>query len=151
MSTSSNTSPDPNTVLVVDDDAAVMTVVNCMLETGGYNVLLAPRADVALRLVGRNDLKIDLVLLDVVMPDLTGPELAERILALRPRMKVLFMSGFSDSEVVRVKILDRGLELLPKPFTSDVLLDVVERVLSFPAHRSAAAGANGRPVSSIRR
>lgn len=151
MPISSNPSPDPKTVLVVDDDAAVMTVVNCMLETGGYNVLLASSADVALRLVGRNDLKIDLVLLDVVMPDLTGPELAGRILVIRPSMKVLFMSGFSDSEVVRVKILDRGLELLPKPFTSDALLDVVERVLRFPAHRSAAAGANGRSVSSIRR
>ena len=151
MSTPFNPSPDPKTILVVDDDAAVMTVVNCMLETGGYNVLLAPSAEVALRLVGRNDLKIDLVLLDVVMPDLTGPELAERILAIQPRMKMLFMSGFSDSEGVRVKILDRGLELLPKPFTSDALLDVVERVLSFPALQTAAAAANGRSLSSFRR
>ena len=151
MSTSSNPTPDPKTVLVVDDDAAVMTVVNCMLETSGYNVLLAPSADVALRLVGRNDLKIDLVLLDVVMPDLTGPDLAERILAIRPHLKVLFMSGFSDSEVVRVKILNRGLELLPKPFTSDALLDVIEKVLSVPAHQSAAAGANGRSFSRFPR
>jgi len=143
MSTSSKAVPGPATILVIDDDPSVLTVVHCMLGTGGYNVLLAPSAEVALRLVERNDLMIDLVLLDVVMPGVTGPELADRILAIRPNLKVLFMSGFADAAVVRVKILDRKLELLPKPFTSDGLLDVIERMLNAPMHRSAAAGANG--------
>ncbi len=147
MSTSSNPTPDPATILVVDDDPSVLSVVRCMLETGAYNVLLAPSAAVALRLVERRDLMIDLVLLDVLMPDLTGPELAERILAIRPHVKVLFMSGFADAEVVRVKILDRKLELLPKPFTSDGLHDVIDRVFNTPMHRSAAAGANGPSFS----
>ena len=146
MSTSSNP-----TILVVDDDPSVLSVVRCMLESGDYNVLLAPSAEVALRLVERNDLMIYLVLLDVVMPDLTGPELAERILAIRPNLKVIFMSGFADAEVVRVKILDRKLELLPKPFTSDGLFDVIERVLNTPMHRSAAAGANGPSFSRFPR
>jgi DNA-binding NtrC family response regulator len=118
-----------------------------MLETGDYNVLLAPSAEVALRLVERDYLTIDLVLLDVVMPDLSGPELAERLLAIRPHLKVLFMSGYADAEVVRVKILDRKLELLPKPFTSDGLHDVINRALNTPMYRSAAAGANGPSLS----
>ena len=140
MSMPSKTSPAPKTIQVVDDDASVLTVVSYMLDCGGYNVLMAANAEAALGLVERNDLKIDLVLLDVIMPDLPGPVLAERILAIQPEMKVLFMSGYTDFDVVRVKILHRGLKLLPKPFTSDALLDVVESVLNAPVHRSAAAG-----------
>ena len=63
----------------------------------------------------------------------------ERILAIRPHLKVLFMSGCTDSEVVRVKILDRALGFLPKPFTSDSLLERVTKVLN-PAAQRAAAG-----------
>jgi two-component system cell cycle sensor histidine kinase/response regulator CckA len=151
MSTSSNPAPDPKTLLVVDDDLSVLTVVRCMLETGDYNVLLAHSAEVALRLVERDYLTIDLVLLDVVMPDLSGPELAERLLAIRPDLKVLFMSGYADAEVVRVKILGRKLELLPKPFTSDGLRDVIDRTLNTPMHRSVAAGANGPSLSRFLR
>jgi DNA-binding NarL/FixJ family response regulator len=86
----------------------------------------------------REELTIDLMLIDVLMPDVTGPDLAERILAIRPHQKVLFMSGCTDSEVVRVKILDRALGFLPKPFTSDGLLDRVQNVLNPIAHRATA-------------
>jgi DNA-binding NtrC family response regulator len=144
MSMPSKTSPTPKTILVVDDDASVLTVVSCMLDCGGYNVLMAPSAEAALRLVERDRLQIDLVLLDVIMPDLYGPVLAERILAIQPHMKLLFMSGYSDVEVVRVKIIDRGLKLLSKPFTSDALLDVVESVLHAPMRQSAAAAGASR-------
>ena len=127
---------DPMTILVVDDDLSVLTVVKCMLEGGDYNVLLANSAEVALRMAERNDLTIDLMLIDVVMPDLSGPDLGQRILAIRPHQKVLFMSGFTDHEVVRVKVLDRGLRFLPKPFTPDGLLEAVQMVLSAPAQIS---------------
>jgi len=99
-------------------------------------VLLANSAEVALRMAERNDPTIDLMLIDVVMPDLSGPDLGERILAIRPQQKVLFMSGFTDHEVVRVKVLDRGLRFLPKPFTPDGLLEAVQMVLSAPAQIS---------------
>jgi len=126
----------PKTILVVDDDLSVLTVVKCMLEASEYNVLLANSAEVALRMAERKDLTIDLILVDVVMPDLSGPDLAERILAIRPYQKVLFMSGFTDHEVVRVKVLDVGLRLLPKPFTPDGLLEAVQMVLSAPTQIS---------------
>jgi len=103
---------------------------------------MANSAKRALRMADRDDLTIDLMLIDVVMPDVSGPDLAERILAVRPHLKVLFMSGYADSEVVRVKILDRALSFLPKPFTSDGLLERVQEILSPPAHRSVAAGSS---------
>jgi len=126
----------PKTILVVDDDLSVLTVVKCMLEGSDYNVLLANGAEVALRMAERSDLTIDLMLIDVVMPDLSGPDLVERILAVRPHQTVLFMSGFTDHEVVRVKVLDRGLRFLPKPFTPDGLLEAVQLVLIAPAQIS---------------
>ena len=141
MHTASNPQPETKTILVVDDDLSVLSVIKCMLESGDYNVLIAHSAESALRMVEREDLTIDLMLIDVLMPEVTGPDLAERILAIRPHQKVLFMSGCTDSEVVRVKVLDRALGFLPKPFTSDGLIERVQNVLDTPAQRSAAAGA----------
>ena len=140
-----STEPESKTILVVDDELSVLSVIKCMLESGDYNVLMANSAESALRMAQRDDLTIDLMLIDVMMPDLSGPDLAERILSIRPHQKVLFMSGFADSEVVRVKILDRALGFLPKPFTSDGLLERVQRILNPAAQRSAVAGAEGLP------
>src|SRR5207245_372085 len=128
MSNSNHTAAEPRetdqrTILVVDDDLSVLGVIRAMLETGEYNVLLAHSAEIALHFAQRDDLRLDLMLVDVMMPDMTGPELAEKILNVRPHLKVLFMSGFADSEVVRVKVLDRALGFLPKPFTSDGLIE----------------------------
>ncbi len=137
---------DPKTILVVDDDISVLTVIKCMLESSDYNVLLANNAEVAMRMAEREDLSIDLLLTDVIMPETNGPDLAKSILAIRPALKVLFMSGYADSDVVRVKVLEHALGFLPKPFTSDSLLDTVNRVLIAPAPgpRSLSAVASGR-------
>jgi len=138
MFMTSNPETETKTILVVDDDLSVLSVIKCMLECGDYSVLIAHSAESALRMAEREDLTIDLMLIDVLMPDVTGPDLAERILTIRPHQKVLFMSGCTDSEVVRVKILDRALGFLPKPFTSDGLLERVQNVLNPLAHRAAA-------------
>ena len=131
----------PGTILVVDDDPSVLGLVKVMLECGDFSVLIAGSGREALRLAEQGDLQIDMILVDVVMPDLKGPDLAERILALRPRIKILFMSGFADAEVVCVKVLERALGFLPKPFTSAGLLACVKNALARPALR-AAAGSN---------
>jgi two-component system cell cycle sensor histidine kinase/response regulator CckA len=138
----SNPVPEPKTILVVDDDLSVLGVIKCMLECGDYSVLMAHSAETALRMAERQDLAIDLMLIDVIMPDISGPDLAEQILAIRPHLKVLFMSGCTDSDVVRVKILDRALGFLPKPFTSDGLLERVQKVLEPATYRSATASAS---------
>lgn len=143
MSTIHELESDPRTVLVVDDDISVLGVIKVMLEGGNYNVLLASSAESALRFVEREDLAIDLMLTDVMMPDISGPELADKVLAVRPLIKVLFMSGFTDSEVVRVKVLDRALGFLPKPFTSDGLLERVQSVLK-TSQRFGAGGARAQ-------
>lgn len=141
MYTSSNQETANKTILVVDDDLSVLSVIKCMLECGDYSVLIAHSAESALRMAEREDLAIDLMLIDVLMPDITGPDLAERIQAIRPHQKVLFMSGCTESEVVRVKILDRALGFLPKPFTSDGLLERVQNVLDPPVQRAAVGAA----------
>jgi two-component system cell cycle sensor histidine kinase/response regulator CckA len=121
------------TILVVDADLSVLSVIKCMLESGDYNVLIAHSAESALRMAERDDLRIDLMLVEVLMPDVTGPDLAERIRAIRPHQKALFMSGCAASQTVRVKVLDHALGFLPKPFTADSLLQRVNSVLNPPA------------------
>jgi two-component system cell cycle sensor histidine kinase/response regulator CckA len=142
MLMASNQQPAPKTILVVDDELSVLTVVKCMLECDDYSVLMANSAEAALRLIERKDLAIDLMITDVVMPDVNGRELVERALAIRPHVKVLFMSGYTDSEVVRVKVLDRTAGFLPKPFTSADIQEQVRKALAAPLHQSAAAGAD---------
>src|SRR5271169_4132925 len=98
----SDQQPARRTILVVDDELSVLTVVKRMLECEEYTVLLANSAETAQRMIERKDLVIDLMITDVVMPDMNGRELAERALTARPQLKVLFMSGYSNNEVVRV-------------------------------------------------
>src|SRR5216684_7469702 len=132
--------PKPKAIFVVDDDVSVLTVVKCMLECADYTVLLANNAIAALRIAKDMETTIDLLITDVIMPDMQGPDLAERMLAFRPELKVLFMSGYADSDVVRIKVLDRNLGFLPKPFAPDGLLETVERILAMPTARTMAAG-----------
>lgn len=137
-----NQQPAPKTILVVDDEISVLTVVKCMLDRDDYNILLANSAEAALHIIERKDLLIDLMITDVVMPDINGRELAERVLTIRPYIKILFMSGYTDSEVVRVKVLEHTSGFLPKPFTTADLQDQVRKALAAPLHRSAIAGTN---------
>src|ERR1700694_4232087 len=122
--------PDPKSILVVDDELSVLNVIKCMLESANYSVLSANSAESALRLAERRELTIDLALIDVVMPDGSGPDLAESILALRPDLKVLFMSGYANAEIVRANVLDRAIGFLPKPFTPHGLLERVRNILT---------------------
>ncbi len=138
----SDQQPAPRTILVVDDELAVLTIVECMLEREEYAVLLANSADTALRIIERQDPVIDLMITDVVMPDINGRELAERALTVCPQLKVLFMSAYSNSEVAHVKVLERTSGFLPKPFTSLDLKEQVRKALTAPLHRSTAAGAD---------
>jgi DNA-binding NtrC family response regulator len=142
MTTTTELHADAKTILVVDDEISVLTVIKCMLESGDYNVLFANSADAALRIASNHDLTIDLLITDVVMPDMHGPDLAKAILAHRPELQVLFISGYAGSDVVRIKVLNHSLSFLPKPFTPDGLLETVERVLNGPGSRMFVASGN---------
>ena len=132
-------SPDPDasltglggteTILLVEDDANLRTVIARMLERFGYTVLAAANGIEALVVFDAHGKGVDLLLTDVVMPDLGGPELVERLAARGVDLRVLFMSGYSDEAVTRRVAVGPRRVLLRKPFTLDVLLRAVRGLL----------------------
>ena len=117
------------TVLLVEDDEMVRTLTCEILEARGYTVLEARHGADALDLAARYHGPIDLLVTDVVMPEMGGRELARRLGAERPRMKVLYMSGYTDDAIVHQGVLDEGVAFLPKPIKADTLGGKVREVL----------------------
>jgi two-component system cell cycle sensor histidine kinase/response regulator CckA len=117
------------TILLVEDEDAVRALVRIVLQGGGYHVLEAADGDEALRVAQQQQGPIHLLVSDVVMPGLGGRQLSERLLALYPRMKVLFLSGYTDDAVVRHGILQEKVDFLQKPFSTNTLAEKVREVL----------------------
>src|SRR5689334_16558469 len=117
------------TVLLAEDEAPVRAVARQVLERHGYTVLEAPSAEAALDIAARYSGAIHLLLTDVIMPGLSGRELANRLADLRPEARVIFMSGYTDDAVTRHGVLEPGLAYLQKPFTPDTLGQKVREVL----------------------
>jgi PAS domain S-box-containing protein len=132
------------TILVVEDVDAVRRVTSRLLERLGYKVLQAADGAAALRLVSEHPAPIDLLLTDVVMPDLGGPELADKVRARRSEIKVLFMSGYTDGAIVHNGVLNAGIAYLQKPLTPATLATKVREVLG----HSAGLDAGRRPSQS---
>jgi two-component system cell cycle sensor histidine kinase/response regulator CckA len=105
------------TILVVDDEPDVLRLLQAILTEDGFEVLTAKSADLAIKAFGRLARQPDLLLTDVVMPGMSGPMLVDHLRQLAPDLKVLFMSGFDDRHVVRRYVVDKGFQLIPKPFT----------------------------------
>jgi CheY-like chemotaxis protein len=117
------------TVLLVEDSAAVRSIARQILERSGYTVLEAPNGRAALA-IGRNRTRpIHLLLTDVVMPEMSGRQLAEEFSAVRTDANVIFMSGYTDDAVVRHGVVSAGVDYLQKPFSPDALLRKVREVL----------------------
>jgi PAS domain S-box-containing protein len=121
--------PGSETVLVVEDEPAVLSLSRRALEAQGYVVLAASDAAAALRVVERHGGTIHLLLTDVVMPGLSGRELADRLAAQRPGIRVLYMSGYPGDAVVQHGTLPPGSAFLQKPFSPDGLARKVRDVL----------------------
>ncbi len=119
-------------ILLVEDELAVREMASRALQRHGYGVIEAAEPHQALGLLTRRGGIIHLLVTDVVMPGMDGPELARRACQLRPGLPVLFMSGYTDDEVVRRGLLDSGRPFLQKPFSPEVL---VHRVAELLAHR----------------
>ena len=117
------------TVLVVEDEDSVRGIVTRVLAENGYRVLWACDGNEGLRLFEENGEAIDLLVTDVVMPVMGGRELAARLEASRPGLKVLYMSGYTDDAINRHDALESGLSFIQKPFTPDGLLRKVREVL----------------------
>jgi two-component system, cell cycle sensor histidine kinase and response regulator CckA len=117
------------TILAVDDDHAILTLVEAVLADAGYHVLKADGGWKAVEIFESSPEPIHLLLTDVIMPDLTGPVLAQRLRARQPDLHVLFISGFHDADLVQRFVTLKGFTLLPKPFTVEGLLRVVDQAL----------------------
>jgi two-component system, cell cycle sensor histidine kinase and response regulator CckA len=118
------------TVLIVEDEAAVRRVARRTLAERGYTVLEAANGREALELAARHEGPIDLVLTDMVMPEMRGGELAARLRRARPEARLLMMSGYTEEAASRQAILEAGNAFLEKPFTARRLLEKVQQVLS---------------------
>lgn len=117
------------TILLVEDDPAVCELVRAVLTAHGYSVLSARRPQEAESLCREQENRIDLLLSDVVMPEMTGGDLSRRLLRANPAMKVLFMSGYIDEAVLHQEIREKKVEFLQKPFSPRNLAKKVREVL----------------------
>ena len=120
------------TVLLVEDAPRVRAVVREILEMNGYRVLEAHDGQQAIELSRAHPGPIQLMVTDVVMPQMSGRELAQHLGRARPDMRVLFMSGYTDNAIVRHGVLEAGTAFLSKPFTPDALAAKVREVLDAP-------------------
>jgi two-component system, cell cycle sensor histidine kinase and response regulator CckA len=117
------------TLLLVEDEESVRELVREALEARGYNICSARNGNQALAMSERQDLKLDLLITDVVMPGMGGRELAKCLASLRPTLKVLYLSGYTEDAIVHHGVLDPGTAFLQKPFTLDALACKVREVL----------------------
>lgn len=117
------------TILLVEDDEAARRHARIILQMNGYSVLDAAKQSEALFLCLQYEGSIDLVITDVALSEESGPELFEQLLRLRPEMKVLFMSGYTDNAIAHQERLRPGTSFLQKPFTPDTLASKVRQAL----------------------
>ncbi len=121
------------TVLLVEDEDGVRMLARLVLQTNGYTVLEARNGREALALAEGDPRRIDLLVTDVVMPQMSGREVADRLQALRPGLRVLFISGYADDAIVHHGVLESGLSFLQKPFTPAALARKIREILDAPA------------------
>ena len=117
---------------MVDDETEVRKLVGRVLAGAGYSVFLADSGESAMRLFQKHCNEITLLLTDVVSPGMSGPMVADQILANQPHVKVLFISGYNESQVVRRYVVEQGFTLLPKPFTAEQLIKAVRATIGPP-------------------
>jgi PAS domain S-box-containing protein len=117
------------TVLLVEDEEIVRAIVSEMLEANGYRVIHAIDGEEAVRLAAAHNGDIDVLVTDVVMPRMSGQEVAERILEARPHVRTVFVSGYTESAIANHGVLAPGTSFLQKPFTGDDLARAVRELL----------------------
>jgi DNA-binding NtrC family response regulator len=122
---------DPVTILLVDDEQAVRSIVVKILRRAKYNVIEAESGEAALRVAQAYSGKIDILITDMYMPGLRGPELVQALAPLRPGLRALFMSGYADQDSRTA--VPTGANFLGKPFSGQELTAAVEGVLKGPA------------------
>jgi two-component system cell cycle sensor histidine kinase/response regulator CckA len=124
----SSTASGP-TVLVVDDEPDVLRLIQSFLAGQGYDVIAVRSADKAIKAFALLPRRPDLLLTDVVMPGMSGPMLVDHLLGIEPDLKVLFMSGYDDRQVVQRYVVEKGFRLISKPFTVRDLQSAIDEII----------------------
>lgn len=136
------------TVLVVDDDADIRSSVRRILRRLGYRVMEASTPESALRLAKMSG--IDLVVMDVILPMMSGLTLADALAAIRPNARVVYMSGYTNEEVLReVSAENPGVDFVPKPFTPELLANRVRSLLDQPRDPGSLADSTPRGDETV--
>jgi two-component system, cell cycle sensor histidine kinase and response regulator CckA len=112
----------------VDDEPEVLRLLQSILEQEGYQVVAAKGADAAIKAFDRLALRPGLLVVDVVLPGMSGPMLVDHLRELNPDLNVLFVSGYAQSRVVRQYVIEKGFPLLTKPFTLKDLRHAIDQV-----------------------
>jgi len=120
------------TILIVDDEAEILRVLERGLTHEGFHVITLRSADAAIQAFTAMSPRPDLLIADVVMPGMSGPMLAERLRTIEPGLRVLFMSGYDSTNVVRRYVVERGFSLIAKPFTVAELKATIQVTLEAP-------------------
>jgi two-component system cell cycle sensor histidine kinase/response regulator CckA len=122
------------TILVVDDEPEIRKLVSAMVSQFGYKVLTADSGEHALTLYRNQHEPLEMLITDVVAPGMSGPMLADKLSELQPDLKVLYISGYDNTHVVQTYVVEKGHELLAKPFAVDELKAKISELLSRPAN-----------------
>jgi len=136
------------TILLVEDEESLRKLAEAFLRSHGFRVLVAHDAEEAVRLEARHSGEIHLLLTDVIMPGLNGRALGEKLCPRHPEMRVLYMSGYTDSFIAAHGVLEEGQALLSKPFTEEGLIEKVREVLDAEGAGASASSANSEPPES---
>jgi two-component system cell cycle sensor histidine kinase/response regulator CckA len=137
--------PGTENILVVEDEEGVRDLAKRILQSAGYAVLTAADGNQALEICEQNPQSVRLMLTDVIMPQMSGKQLADRAVQLCPKLRVLFMSGYTDDAIVHHGVLDPGTAFIGKPFNAADLTRMVRKVLDEPAPNQP--GGNVRHLS----
>ncbi len=117
------------TILIVEDDEQVRRMAARILTSAGFKVLVAASGGEAIIACEQEEAPIHLLVTDVIMPGLNGRELAGRLIALRPALKVVFMSGYNDDSIARLGVLDASVRFVGKPFSPTELTNAIRDAL----------------------
>jgi DNA-binding response OmpR family regulator len=117
------------TVLLVEDESRLRILMQEILQRNGYTVIPACDGEEALRICRQEAVVFDIVVTDVIMPGMSGPQLADRIQHLRPGTKLLYLSGYTEDALSSHGVLKEGIEFLPKPFPPNTLAAKVRQIL----------------------
>jgi two-component system, cell cycle sensor histidine kinase and response regulator CckA len=136
------------TILLVEDEDGIRALVRQLLSRQGYTVIESRNGGEALLLCERHQGKIDLLLTDVVLQQMSGRELAQRLTLVRPEMRVLYISGYTDDAIVQHGVLNAGTAFLQKPFTTDALIRKVRQLLNTSTDKGADHHISAEPITT---